>query len=130
MGKVKGKMTKRAQIKEGVFYLGNEPLFLVTADYPYYRDDAANWDDRLKKIKGAGIDAVTFYTPWRHHMRRDGEKFSADFDGTTQPNRNVKLFLELCRKNGLWAVVKPGPFIHAELTFGGLPDWAAAEKGS
>ncbi len=130
MGKVKGKMTKRAQIKEGVFYLGNEPLFLVTADYPYYRDDAANWDDRLKKIKGAGIDTVTFYTPWRHHMRRDGEKFSADFDGTTQPNRNVKLFLELCRKNGLWAVVKPGPFIHAELTFGGMPDWAAAEKGS
>ncbi|OGX43330.1 MAG: hypothetical protein A3F87_00995 [Omnitrophica WOR_2 bacterium RIFCSPLOWO2_12_FULL_51_24] len=123
-------MNKRAQIKEGIFYLGEEPIFLVTADYPYYRDDAGNWDDRLKKIKNAGIDAVTFYTPWRHHAHKSGDKIELDFDGRTQPNRNVKLFLELCAEKKLWAVVKPGPYIHAELTFGGLPDWAAAEKGS
>lgn len=103
---------------------------MVTADYPYYRDDAGNWDDRLKKIKKVGIDAVTFYTPWRHHARKAGDKIELDFDGRTQPNRNVKLFLKLCAENDLWAVVKPGPYIHAELTFGGLPDWAAAEKGS
>jgi beta-galactosidase len=126
----KGKMKNRAEIREGVFYLGGKPMFLVSADYPYYRDDAANWNDRLKKIKAAGIDAVTFYTPWRHHVLRDGEGFIEDFNGKTRPNRNVKLFLKLCRDNGLWAIVKPGPFIHAELTFGGLPDWAAAEKGS
>ncbi|MFA5336386.1 MAG: beta-galactosidase [Candidatus Omnitrophota bacterium] len=123
-------MTNKAEIRKGIFYLGKEPVFLITADYPYYRDNADNWDDRLGKIKDAGIDAVTFYTPWRHHMREEAGVFTYDFDGSTQPNRNVKLFLELCRKNGLWAVVKPGPFIHAELTFGGLPDWAAAVKGS
>ena len=112
-------MNKRAQIKEGIFYLGEEPIFLVTADYPYYRDDAGNWDDRLKKIKNAGIDAVTFYTPWRHHAHKSGDKIELDFDGRTQPNRNVKFFLELCAEKKLWAVVKPGPYIHAELTFGG-----------
>ena len=123
-------MTKKAEIKEGIFYLGGEPVFLVTADYPYYRDDASNWDDRLKKIKNAGIDAVTFYVPWRHHAHKSADRIILDFDGKTRPNRNVKSFLKLCAKNGLWAVVKPGPYIHAELTFGGLPDWVAAEKGS
>lgn len=121
-------MNKRVQIKKGIFYLGNKPIFLVTADYPYYRDDAGNWDDRLRKIKDAGIDAVTFYTPWRHHAHKTGGKIVLDFDGKTQQNRNVKLFLELCKKNRLWAVVKPGPFIYAETNFGGLPDWVSPDE--
>ncbi len=121
-------MKKTAKIKDGIFYLNEKPVFVTSADYPYYRDDPENWDDRLKKIKAAGIDTVTFYTPWRHHMLKIGGKRVVDFDGRTQANRGVKMFVKLCAKNGLWMVVKPGPFIHAETNFGGLPDWASSEE--
>lgn len=123
-------MNKTAEMRDGIFYLNKKPIFVTSADYPYYRDDPGNWDDRLKKIKAAGIDVVTFYTPWRHHMLKIRNKRIVDFDGKTQPNRNVKLFVKLCAKNGLWMVVKPGPFIHAETTCGGLPNWASSEEDS
>ena len=121
-------MNKMSEIKDGIFYINKKPVFMASADYPYYRDDPGNWDDRLKKIKAAGIVAVTFYIPWRHHMLKIGGKRVVDFDGKTRGNRDVRSFVKLCAKNGLWMVVKPGPFIHAETNFGGLPDWASPEE--
>jgi len=47
-------MKKTAEMKDGIFYLNKKPVFVTSADYPYYRDDPRNWDDRLKKIKAAG----------------------------------------------------------------------------
>ncbi|HWI62863.1 MAG TPA: beta-galactosidase [Symbiobacteriaceae bacterium] len=107
--------------KRGVLSLNGEPQFLLSADYPYYRDDVANWRPRLRALKELGIPAVTFYVPWRHH-EVDG---ALDFTGRTQPNRNVVHFLELVKEEGLLAIVKPGPFIHAETDYGGLPDHLA-----
>ncbi|WP_027346237.1 beta-galactosidase [Hamadaea tsunoensis] len=93
-----------------------------TADYPYYRDDAEVWADRLRALRDdLGITVVTCYIPWRHHQPVAGE--APDFTGQTHPSRNVVGFLELCQAAGLTVIAKPGPFIHAETTYGGLPDW-------
>lgn len=121
-------MSRKAEIKEGIFYLDKKPFFLMSAEYPYYRDDPRNWQDRLKKIKDANIDVVTCYIPWRHHMLRKGNEFIVDFEGKSGANRNIKLFTKLCAKNRLMMIVKPGPFIHAELNYGGLPDWVSPER--
>lgn len=104
--------------ERGVLNLDGKPQFLLSADYPYYRDDVANWLPRLRQIRALGIPAVTFYVPWRHH--EVGGEF--DFTGFSQPNRDVVGFLRLVASEGLLAIVKPGPFIHAELDYGGLPD--------
>ena len=120
-------MKKTVKIKDGIFYINKKPVFLNSADYPYYRDDPKNWDDRLKKIKLMGVDTVSFYVPWRHHMIKSNDKFVIDFDGKTRANRDVKSFVELCAKNGLWVIVKPGPFIHSETNYGGLPDWVCPD---
>lgn len=103
--------------------IGGKKKFLLTADYPYYRDVPELWKKKLRLIKKAGIDIVTFYIPWRHHFI--GGEY--DFTGRTQPNRNVIGFLELCKSTGLMAIVKPGPFIHAETEFGGLPDFLSPD---
>ena len=121
-------MKKTVEIKDGILYIDKKPVFSNSADYPYYRDDPKNWDDRLKKIKMAGIDIVSFYVPWRHHVIRSRTGYTVDFDGKTRANRNVKLFAKLCAENGLWMIVKPGPFIHAETNYGGLPDWVCPEE--
>lgn len=112
------------QLKRGVLYMDGEPRFFLSLDYPYYRDTPENWQPRLRQVKELGVTVVTFYVPWRHH-EVNGE---IDFTGRTQPNRNVVRFLELIKAEGMQAVVKPGPFIHAETDFGGLPD--AVEAGA
>lgn len=120
-------------VRRGVLHVDGEPRFLWSADYPYYRDDAAHWRDRLMKLREAGVGCITSYIPWRHHGPRDPlqgpfQGAAYDFDGTTQPNRDVKGFLRLCHELGLEVMVKPGPFVHAELCFGGLPDYVDPER--
>ncbi len=109
------------EIRQGVVYLHGQPRLFISADYPYYRDDAANWKDRLERLKSLGIRVITAYIPWRHHQT-DPEA-APDFRGLSAPNRDVLGFLRLCADLDLLVIVKPGPFVHAELNYGGLPDW-------
>jgi beta-galactosidase len=106
-----------------------EPRHLLAGDYPYFRDDPANWEPRLRALAEAGLEVVTCYVPWRHHAPRDPLREGArpDFSGRTQPNRDLVGLLDLCRTLGLRALLKPGPFVHAELPYGGLPDYVDPE---
>lgn len=108
-------------VKNGMVFLEGKPRLFISADYPYYRDDARNWRERLQALKTLGIGVITTYLPWRHHQ--PVPTATPDFCGETAPNRNVLGFLELCRALELLVIAKPGPFVHAELNYGGLPDW-------
>ncbi|GAA4572417.1 hypothetical protein GCM10023193_63710 [Planotetraspora kaengkrachanensis] len=115
-------MSVTIEVRDGVTVIDGRPRVLVTADYPYYRDDAAVWEDRLRAMRDElGIEVITSYIPWRHHQPEAGS--APDFTGRTHPSRNVVGFIESCHRLGLKLVAKPGPFIHAEVTYGGLPDW-------
>ncbi|MBR0939209.1 beta-galactosidase [Bradyrhizobium jicamae] len=92
---------------------------VILGDYPYYRAAPHHWPVDLTALAAAGIDCVTFYVPWRFHELSLGE---FDFDGRTDPQRDVRGLLGLIASLGLKAIVKPGPFIHAEVQLGGLPD--------
>jgi beta-galactosidase len=53
---------------DGVAYWNGSPLFFVTAEYPYFRDDSANWKPRLRSLQDLGVQVVSTYIPWRHHQ--------------------------------------------------------------
>ncbi|GAA3562689.1 hypothetical protein GCM10022419_049190 [Nonomuraea rosea] len=114
------------EVRDGVAVVDGVPRVLVTADYPYYRDDPAVWADRLRGVRDElGIEVVTCYLPWRHHQPDPGA--APDFTGATRPSTDVVAFLELCEELGLRVIAKPGPFIHAEVAYGGLPDWVCPD---
>lgn len=119
--------------QDEILYIDGIPTFLLSADYPYYRDHRDDWSRQLDMIKSMGVKIITFYMPWRHHAPNDplyGSGFY-DFTGQSQPNRDVKYFLDLIQQKELMAIVKPGPFIHAEVDYGGIPDYIsqAIESG-
>jgi hypothetical protein len=91
----------------------------VYGEYPYYRADRAHWAGDLRAMADAGVDVVSCYVPWRWHELAPGEY---DFTGRTHAQRDVTGFLRLVADAGLRALVKPGPFVHAEVQLGGLPD--------
>ena len=112
---------REAKAIDGSFLIDGSKTILLCADYPYYRDSAENWKDRLEKLKNLNINVITCYIPWRHHL----VNFSSDtydFEGKNRESANLLLFLEECEKCGLYVMIKPGPFIHAEVNYGGLPD--------
>ncbi|MFD3325577.1 beta-galactosidase [Streptomyces sp. NPDC058701] len=100
---------------------------VVIGEYPYYRADPANWAANLRELRALGVDVVSCYLPWRFHETAappgggEGDR-SFDFTGKTDPQRDVVGLLELAAAAGLGVLLKPGPFIHAEVQLGGLPD--------
>jgi beta-galactosidase len=108
--------------RDGRFFRDSEPFFVVAAEYQYYRERPAHWHDRLKKLQDAGVNTITFYIPWRHHLRLDGSRRWYDFTGQTLDSRNVIGYIEAVASHGLLMIAKPGPFVHSELNVGGLPD--------
>ncbi|MFB6892025.1 beta-galactosidase [Kitasatospora sp. NPDC056327] len=110
----------RPRFRDGTLWLDGRPRFLITGEYPYYRDHPGRWAAKLRAVRASGIEVVSSYVPWRHHEigRGDGRRWCFDGDG----NRDLAGFLELVAAAGLLAVLKPGPYVHAELPFGGLPD--------
>ncbi|MCC9305885.1 beta-galactosidase [Kitasatospora sp. RB6PN24] len=111
---------QRPRFVDGALWLDGRPRFLIAGEYPYYRDHPERWAAKLGAMREAGIEVVTCYVPWRHHeVARDGGRRLC-FAG--QGNRDLAGFLERVAATGLLAVLKPGPFVHAELPFGGLPD--------
>ncbi|WP_169314086.1 beta-galactosidase [Streptomyces piniterrae] len=96
----------------------NRPV--VIGEYPYYRAQPERWAPNLRELRRLGVDVVSCYLPWRFH-ETDGER-PFDFTGATDPQRNVIGLLDAAAEAGLGVLLKPGPFIHAEVQLGGLPD--------
>jgi beta-galactosidase len=71
--------------------------------------------------KALGMNAVCIYIFWNIHEQREGE---FDFTG----NNDVAAFCRLAQKNGMYVIVRPGPYVCAEWEMGGLPWWLLKKK--
>ncbi|MCR4883710.1 MAG: beta-galactosidase [Clostridiales bacterium] len=92
------------------------PFFAVSGEFHYSRMDDARWEDELIKIRMGGVNVVSTYVFWNHHEEKEG-----CFDFTGQ--RDLRRFITLCAKHGLYVILRVGPFAHGEARNGGLPDW-------
>jgi beta-galactosidase len=63
-----------------------------------------------------GLNTVDTYVPWNFHEPSPGRYL---FDGL----RNIERFLVDAANAGLYAIVRPGPYICSEWDNGGLPAW-------
>lgn len=98
------------------FLLDGQPFRILSGAIHYFRVHPAYWEDRLRKLKACGFNTVETYCCWNLHEKQEGE---FDFTGML----DLKRFLEIAQEVGLYAIVRPGPFICAEFDYGGLPYW-------
>ena len=82
----------------------------------YFRVPRELWQDRLRRIRSGGFNAIQFVIPWNIHEPFHG-KF--DFNG----NNDINAFIELAEQEDLFVLLRPGPYICAEHNGGGLPYW-------
>ncbi|MES5818585.1 beta-galactosidase [Streptomyces sp. RG80] len=98
---------------------GGRPWFPVSGEFHYSRYPAAEWEEELLKMKAGGVTVVAAYVIWIHHEETEGR---IRFDG----DRDLRRFAELCARHGLDFIPRIGPWVHAEVRGGGLPDWVLA----
>lgn len=98
--------------------LGDRTIPLLAASVHYYGVEPSEWRTALRAIKEHGFRLVDTYVPWGVHEIAPGE---FDF-GSRSARRDLKRFLRIAQEQGLYAIVRPGPHINAELTFFGIPE--------
>jgi len=49
------------------FLRDGNPFQYISAGIHYFRVPYQYWNDRLAKIRAAGLNAVQFYVPWNYH---------------------------------------------------------------
>ena len=100
--------------------LDGKPWLPVAGEFHFSRYPRAQWEDEILKMKAAGVNVVSAYVIWIHH-----EEIRGQFDWTDQ--RDLRAFAQLCAKHGMYVIARIGPWDHAEVRNGGLPDWVLQE---
>ena len=95
-------------------------FFVHSAAFFYYRIPEDLWEASLDRHRELGINTIDLYIPWNWHEPREGE---IDFDGRTNPRRNLRRLLHLIAEKGFKLIARPGPVILNEWRHGGYPEW-------
>lgn len=106
---------------DGTFLLDGKPFIVKAAELHYARIPREYWDHRIKMCKALGMNTICAYVFWNYHEPQPGVW---DFSG----NHDIAAFMELCKKNGMWVIVRPGPYVCAEWEMGGLPWWLLKDR--
>jgi beta-galactosidase len=104
------------------FELDGKPFQIISGAIHYERVPQAYWRDRLRKARAMGLNTVETYVFWNFHETAPG---LYEFSG----QKDVAEFIREAQQEGLWVILRPGPYSCAEWEFGGLPSWLLREPG-
>ncbi|MFI8186162.1 beta-galactosidase family protein [Actinacidiphila glaucinigra] len=103
--------------RDGRLYRGGIPHRILSGALHYFRVHPDLWRDRVRRIADLGLNTVDTYVAWNFHQPREDR--TPRFDGW----RDLERFIRTVGEEGLDVVVRPGPYICAEWSNGGLPSW-------
>lgn len=103
------------------FLLNGKPFVVKAAELHYPRIPRPYWEHRIKMCKALGMNTICMYVFWNIHEQQEDQ-----FDFTGQ--NDIAEFCRLAQKNGMYVIVRPGPYVCAEWEMGGLPWWLLKKK--
>src|SRR5699024_8189970 len=109
------------EIRNGSFYMGNEPVQLISGGMHYFRIVPAYWEDRLRKLKTCGFNCDE--TAIQRNFLEPGERRV-----TLSGMAGVEAFICVAQRVVLYVIVRPGPCICAEWELGEFPGWLLREN--
>ncbi|KAG5721683.1 putative beta-galactosidase A [Termitomyces sp. T112] len=105
------------------FYVHGRRIFLQSGEFHTWRLPVpALWKDIVQKAKAAGLNALSIYIHW--HLLNP-KKGVVDMTGIN----DLQPLFDAAKEAGLFVIARPGPYINAETTTGGLPGHVATIPG-
>ena len=92
------------------------PFQVISASFHFFRSHPSEWARRLSLIKACGFNTISTYLPWFLL-----EPFPTQF--STAAGLDVVQFVKEAAAAGLLVSIRAGPYITAEVDFGGYPWW-------
>src|SRR5579859_453067 len=97
------------------FLLDGKPFQIISGEMHPARIPREYWRHRIRMAKAMGCNTIAVYVFWNYQESSPGV-----FDFSTG-NRDIATFIRLCKEEGMWVLLRPGPYVCAEWDWGGLP---------
>ena len=104
------------EIGEKDFLLDGKPFLIRCGEIHYERIPHEYWRHRLKMLRAMGCNAVGCYMFWNYHERTPGRFY-------WKKNADAAAFCKMAQEEGLWIILRPGPYGCGEWEGGGAPWW-------
>ena len=101
--------------------IDGKPTFIFSGELHYFRCPRELWKDRMQKMKDAGLNCVDTYLAWNLHEPE--EPANPDDFSKLRDMEQISDFIQTAQDLGLYVIIRPGPYICAEVDRGGLPGW-------
>jgi beta-galactosidase len=112
----------KLQVSGNQFQLDGKPYQIISGEMHYARIPREYWHDRLKMARAMGLTTISTYVFWNLH---EPKPRVFDFAGQL----DVAAFIRAAQEEGLYVILRPGPYVCAEWDLGGLPAWLLADPG-
>lgn len=103
------------------FLLDGQRFQIRCGELHFARVPREYWRHRLQLIKAMGLNTVCAYLFWNFHEWEQGKY---DWSGPA----DAAEFCRLAQQEGLWVILRPGPYACAEWEMGGLPWWLLKDR--
>ena len=117
-----GAIAHSFEARDGKFLLDGKPFQIISGEMHYPRVPRAYWRARFRMAKAMGLNAITTYVFWNENEPEPGVY---DFSG----QRDVAEFIREAQSEGLYVILRPGPYVCAEWEWGGYPAWLLKQHG-
>lgn len=109
--------SKGLTISDGEFRHNGKVIKIHSGEMHYERIPKEYWKHRLQMLKAMGMNTVATYVFWNYH---EIEPNVWDFK---TGNKNLSEFIRIAKSEGLYVILRPGPYACGEWEFGGYPWW-------
>lgn len=99
------------------FMLDGKPFQMISGEMHPARIPHEYWRHRIQMAKAMGCNTIAAYVFWNYH-----EPVKGQFDFSSG-NHNIAEFIKIAQEEGMWVLLRPGPYVCAEWEFGGLPPY-------
>jgi beta-galactosidase len=103
--------------------LDGKPFKVISGELHYARIPREYWPARLRMAHAMGLNTIATYVFWNVHEPTPGH---FDFTG----NNDLATFIREAQQEGLYVILRAGPYSCAEWDLGGLPAWLLADPKS
>ena len=108
-------------LKNGSFRLDEHPFQILAGEMHYARIPPARWRYAMRMARAMGLNTVSTYVFWNLHEPEPGH-----FNFTGQ--NDLAAFLKIAQEEGLYVILRPGPYVCGEWDFGGYPAWLLKDR--
>ncbi|RBL91586.1 glycoside hydrolase family 35 protein [Chitinophaga flava] len=104
-------------LSQSDFMLDGKPFQMISGEMHPARIPHEYWRHRIQMAKAMGCNTIAAYVFWNYQ-----EPVKGQFD-FSNGNHNIAEFIKIAQQEGMWVILRPGPYVCAEWEFGGLPPY-------